>query len=64
MSKGNGSNKRVAAKVDGKVYKRVERPATLHGLETVAKKKEKDRTGSSRAENAEVLLERDKGGYI
>lgn len=56
-------DKRIKAKVKGKVYKTVVRPAMLYGLETVTLTKKKEtghRTRSGRAEDAKVLLGSDK----
>ena len=52
-------NKRLPARVKGKVYSSVVRPAMVYGLETVAVTK-KGRDGSRRDENAEVYYGSDK----
>ena len=47
-------NKRLPARVKGKVYSSVVRPAMVYGLETVAVTKKQVEEGSCRDENAEV----------
>ena len=41
-------DKRVATRMKGKVYKTVERPVMLYGLETVALRKKWGKTGDGR----------------
>ena len=54
-------NKRLPARVKGKVYSSVVRPAMVYGLETVAvTKKTNGRDGSRRDENVEVCYGGDK----
>ena len=51
-------DRRVSAKVKGKVYRTVVRPAMMSGLETLAR----GRAGGGRAEDAEILCRGDKDG--
>ena len=47
-------DKRLPARVKGKVYSSVVRPAMVYGLETVGHKETSERDGSCRDENVEV----------
>ena len=55
-------DRRVSAKVKGKVSKTVVRPAMMSGLETLASQKTGGRAGGGRAKDAEILCRGDKDG--
>ena len=48
--------KRKAAKVKGRIYKRVVRPAMLFGLGTVLRPKRGGRAGGGRVKDIEILF--------
>lgn len=55
-------NRRVPARVKGKVYNMVVRPAMVYEMETVALKKTGRRAGGSRIKDAKISVGSDEDG--